>query len=311
MISATSPKQVQHAVLVRNLFLLAAFFALTLSGCANLEGVRDFAKKSAALSSGTEAVQYWASWDKRSKALAEITTGLSKAVAPAAPKVATDDEVKSVLALHGALAAYMSTLGDLADGSLPDVSKQVDGLVENANKFPIAASEGLTEEQAKEKREKINSAYGSLIKLLKLPLQAYQHTKVRQFVEQNDEHVQRIIEGLSLSSRAFEDFFVAERGNVESWYNLNSSLYPAAPSLLAAFQSAEQKSALLQSYDDKAKALKSYRAALKTIGEEHQKLVTGITNFNSGTLKHTLSSLADAREQVIQARDEYRKAFDK
>ena len=293
------------------LSLLVTFVIANLAGCADLAGVRDFAKKSASLTSGTEAVTYWKSGDERYKPLKEITNNLNSQIYPAQPCTPSTNEVKSVLGLQTVLTAYMSALGDLADDSLPDVSKQISGIVTSINKLPIPTDANLTSAQIKQKTADVNAAYGALGNILKLPLEAYQNYKVRTLIKDNATHVQRIIDGLQLTARVFQQCITSERGNITNWYNLNNATYPAgSPSFIGLFKITETRSNLLQSYNNKYKALDSYTAALTTINDEHKKLVDGITVFDTATLKRTLSSLATAGEEISQARDKYLKAFE-
>ena len=50
--------------------------------------------------------------------------------------------------------------------------------------------------------------------------------------------------------------------------------------------------------------------ALETVNKEHKKLVDGITILNSQTMKLTLSSLANASDEISQAIEKYQKAFE-
>jgi hypothetical protein len=179
-------------------FIIGVF---ALIGCANLETVRDFAKQSAALTAGPEIIDYWGTWDERSK---RFDTAIAKLPprngdlphGPTSPLSApTKEELEAVKALQAVLSAYMSKLGSLADDNLTDVSKQVDGLVENLNKLPGDSSE--------EKRKARNSAYGTIIKLVKLPLEAYRHYEVQKLIRENDDNIQLLTEGLSTAMDSF------------------------------------------------------------------------------------------------------------
>lgn len=292
-----------HAVVI--------FFAICVllsTGCANLETVRNFAKQSASLTSGTEAIDYWGKWDDRSKSFDEIIAKLpSKGGSPPIKLIGpisapSKEELDSIKALQAVLSAYMDKLGSLAEDDIVDVSKQVDGLVENLDKLPTNLPE--------DKQNKINSAYGTIIKLVKLPLDAYRHYKVRQLIRENDKNIEQLTYGLSISMNSVSKFVGAEKDSVLNWYEIITSDYPAPSNFQSAYHWKKDKDSIVQAYAGKTKAITDYKNALETIKKSHSEMAKDLSMFNTKSFKILISSLKDAQTEISNARDQYKEAFE-
>lgn len=285
-----------------------ALMSIIVVGCADLSVVRDFSKQSASLTSAPEAIDYWGGWSDRSKQYDAITAKLplrggSVAKGPTGPKaVPSKEEIEAVKSLQSVLSAYMTKLGALADDNLVDVSKQVDGLVDNLNKLPTNLPE--------EKSQEINAAYGAIIKLVRQPLDTYRHYKIRAIIQENDGNIQLLTESLSLVMASVGKFSEQEKNSVMNWYEIITLRYPAEQSFSSAYQWGKNRDSIVQVYQGKSAALESYRKALQTIGESHHMMAKDLDSFNSDSFKRLSSSLNDARDQIISARDKYRKAFE-
>lgn len=281
--------------------------AVLLTGCANLESVRDFSKQSASLTSGPEAIDYWANWDKRSQRynaivgkLPPINNVLAKGpTGPLSPP--TKEQVQAIKALQSVLSAYMSKLGALAEDDLVDISKQVDGLVENLNNLPS---------NNPDEKKKANDAYGEIIKLVKLPLDAYRHRKVKQLIVENDTNIQALTKGLSVAMGSVAKFADAERQSVLTWYEITTGDYPSPPSFANAYQWEKDRKSIIESHESKAAAISAYEKSLVTIGSLHSEMAKNLSAFNTQSFKILASSLKDARSEIIAARDQYKKAFE-
>jgi len=291
--------------LLRNLCFLA--IPLLLSSCANLETVRDFSKQSSVLTSGTEAIDYWGNWDERSKQYNNIIVNLPSKnnVTPKGPTgpitKPTKEELDAIKSLHVVISTYMDKLGNLAADNMTDVSKQVDGLVENLNNLPSSL--------ANEKKKEVNNSYGGILKLLKLPLDAYRKHKVKKLIMNNDKNIQALIEGLSVAMDSVANFISLEEKNVLAWYTKMERNYPSKPSFKSAFQGMNDRASISSKYEIKVNALKSYTKALKTIADTHQKMAEDLSQFDTDSFKRLIMSLKIAKQKIIDARDQYRKAF--
>lgn len=280
---------------------------LILSGCANLESVSGFSKQAASLTSGPEAIDYWANWDKRSKRYDAILGKLPSAnnvpaIGPAGPtSPPTKEEVQAIKALQSVLSAYMSKLGALAEDDLVDVSKQVDGLVENLNNLHTSNPD---------EKKKVNDAYGAITKLVKLPLDAYRHRKIKQLIVENDASIQALTKGLSVAMGSVAKITNAEKESVVWWYDFITNEYPSPPTFANAYQWEKDRKSIIEAYESKAEAIAAYEKSLITIGSLHSEMAKNLTTFNTQSFKTLASSLKDARSEIIAARDQYKKAFE-
>lgn len=278
---------------------------LILQGCANLEGVRDFSNQSAALAAAPQAVDYWVGWGERSKRFDAVLNRLPpkngiKAEGPAGPDSSlTKPQIEAVKSLHALLAAYMTKLGALADDDLVDVSRQVNGLVTNLDALPLVTDE----------KKKANAAYGSILKLVKLPLSAYRHYKLKELIIENDESIQQLTSILATSLGSVSKFITAEKYSVLSWYDETTRQYPIPANFTSAFQWEKDKRSIVEIYDNKAEAIAAYDAALRKVGEMHHKMATELNSFNTDSFKRLVEELKAAKKEISKAREEYKAAF--
>lgn len=97
---------------------------LLLSGCADLQAVRDFAKTSAATADYRQIVSDYAASPERQKRLQpQRFAAQLDAIA-----VERAGQARRLLAAQSVLADYMDALGDLAADDLPNVDSRIDGI---------------------------------------------------------------------------------------------------------------------------------------------------------------------------------------
>ncbi|MFH1135277.1 MAG: hypothetical protein V1816_04250 [Pseudomonadota bacterium] len=281
---------------------------LMISSCANLTAVRDFAKQSASLTSGQEVIDYWSEWNERSKEFDDIIAKLSTIkgktpiTLPGPINTPSKEETDNVKALLLVISMYMNKLGGLAEDDAVDLSKQADGLVASLNKLPSEIPE--------EKQKKINTAYGSIIKLIKLPLDAYRRYKIQEIVKENDENIQLLIGGLKSSIGSVAKFIEGEKSGVINWYHLITEEYPACLNFSSAYQWKKDKESIIEPYNKKIAAIHSFQNALETIGKSHAKIKTDLSSFNTESSKQLFLFLDDACKQIVSAHEQYIIAFE-
>lgn len=286
-------------------FVISLLTLLLLQGCANLETVRDFSNQSAALAAVPQSVDYWAGWGERSKRFDLLLNKLPRkdgvrVEGPVGPdSTLTKEQIASVKSLHAVLSAYMTKLGALADDDLVDVSKQVDGLVENLDKIPGVTDEGEIE----------NAAYGAILKLVKLPLDGYRHYKIKELIIENDDHVQRLTSILSVSTRSVARFVTEERNSVLNWYDQTSRDFPPPANLSGAMQWDRDRREVVGSYNSKAEAIEAYAVAIRKVGEMHHKMAGELSSFNTDSFKRLAAELKSAKSEIEAARKQYKDAF--
>lgn len=281
---------------------------IILQACSDLGTVRDFSNQSAALAAAPQTLDYWSGIGERSKRFDDILSRLPpkdgvKAKGPVTPdSTLTAPQLAAVKSLHALLAAYMTKLGALADDNLVDVSKQVDGLVTNLNALPFADTE---------EKEKANAAYGTMLKLVKLPLNAYRHYKIKQLITENDDSVQTLTDLLATSTGSVSIFVTSEKNSVLTWYDNITRAYPIPSNVSSAFQWKKDKDSVAAIYDDKAEAIASYETALRKVAEMHHKMATELSSFDTDSFKRLVAELKSAKKEISLAREEYNAAFKK
>lgn len=279
---------------------------LLVQGCVNLEAVRDFSKQSAALTSASDALDYRLAWPERRKEYDDIAKSLppkggTPASGPTLPATKMDKaQEKTIKSVHIALASYMEKLGELADDKIIDVSPKVDGLVKNLDNLPDSDDD----------RKKSNAAYGAILKLLKLPLDAYRQAKIKDLIIENDDSVQQLTNLLAAQTKNISMSIESERGNVLLWLKETDRKYPQQASLMYAIQKRNVKSEIEEKYKGKAEAINSYSAALTKIGETHHDMAEKLQKYDTDAFKLLESNLKSAKEQIEQARKQYAAAFD-
>ncbi len=285
---------------------VSLFFMLLLHGCVNLEAVRDFSKQSAALTSASDALDYRLAWPERRKEYDDIAKSLPpKGGEPASgptllPTKLDETQEKAIKSVHIALATYMEKLGELADDKIIDVSSQVDGLVKNLDDLPDADDD----------RKKTNAAYGAILKLLKLPLDAYRQAKVKDLIIENDESVLQLTSLLSAQTKNISMSIESERGNVLLWLKETDRKYPQKASFMYEVQKRSAKLEIEEKYKGKAEAVNLYSAALTKIGKTHHDMAEKLKTYDKDGFKLLESNLKSAKEQIEQARKQYKAAFD-
>ena len=104
-------------------------------------------------------------------------------------------------------------------------------------------------------------------------------------------------------------FADAEKDSVLNWYSIITDDYPPEPTFSSVYQWEKDRASIISIYDGKEKALIAYSKALTSIAKSHQKMAKDLSSFNTDSFKRLVVSLKSAREQIIDARDQYRKAF--
>lgn len=288
---------------------------LALQGCANLESVSNFAKQSSSLTGSEEAIDYWATWGKRVKKFDPILDRIHQPGTPFPDRPAgptsppTPQEVAAIKSLQGVLSAYMFRLGELADDKAVDVSAQVDGLVTNLGSLPVRGATPTEIAEEKASNAAAYKAYGGILKLVKLPLEAYRNYKVKQIVTDNNSDIQALTKGLSIAMNSVSKFVDSEKNSVATWYDTQARQTPIGKNFDEAYLREENKAKLISGFSDKKKAIIAYKAALSTIGKAHQDMADNISAFNTDSFKLLVRELKEAKEEVVAAKKQYEDAF--
>ena len=183
----TNPRPLsQHRRTMLALALLSALLPF-ISGCTNLQAVRDFAKTSAATADYRQIVTDYVTSPDRQK---RYQPARSAPQLEASAKVRAEQKPK-IEAAQTILVEYMTALGDLAADDLPKVDSQVDALgkaLEKA-KFVGDGDAAIGKETA--------TAAGTIAKILtRAVLDHWRQKQTSRIVREADDSIQTVTAGL-------------------------------------------------------------------------------------------------------------------
>lgn len=101
----------------------------------------------------------------------------------------------------------MAQLAALADEDVVKVDANVDGLVKNLNDLP----------EVGEEKEKVNAAYGAVLKLIKLPLEAWRQYELKKLMVESDPDIQVLTRVLYKETKLTANDIKAEGVEVNNW----------------------------------------------------------------------------------------------
>ncbi|MEI6757671.1 MAG: hypothetical protein FDX18_10415 [Chlorobium sp.] len=165
------------------LFILVAFL---LSSCANLEAVGDFARMSATTADYQSVVNDYIDSPKRQKSYES-----ERSAAQIDQIIELRNQQKPQLeGVQSVLVEYMSALGALADGKLPNVDDQINAISSSLEKGGyVNDTKGIKKETA--------SAAASIANILvRATLDHWRQRQLEEIIKECDPHVQSVIAGL-------------------------------------------------------------------------------------------------------------------
>lgn len=166
---------------------LALVGTLLLSGCANLQAVRDFAMISAATADYQQIVADYATSPTRQK---RYYPPRFASQLDATAETRAEQRVK-LEAVQSLLVTYMTTLGDLAADELPNVDAEIDTLGKTLEKTPFVGDGDAKISKA------TASAAGTIAKILtRTVLDQWRQKRLRRIIQEADPSVQTVIAGL-------------------------------------------------------------------------------------------------------------------
>lgn len=283
---------------VLQLIVVAVVVSIS-SGCVNLEAVRDFSKQSSALTGSAEVIDYRMNWPDRRKEYDEVSAYLGIPGPGATASSLTPDEVKSVKALQTSLSSYMLALASLADDQNIDLSKQVGGLVDSLDNLP-----GVTDD-----RKKTNAAYGAIIGLLKLPLDAYRQYEIRRLILKYNDDVKQLSDVLAALTRSYKPIVNNEWSSVKAWA---AGAFRSRRGSVS-FQDAVGMRAYMAEIDNRYKgkddAIETYAKAVEKIGTTHAELAANLKTLNKDGFKVMEENLKSAKADIEAAKKKFDEAF--
>ncbi|MHD0645042.1 hypothetical protein ACYPKM_05405 [Pseudomonas aeruginosa] len=312
--------------------LFSASIIALFSGCANLKDIQDLSKETAAITASKDALAYEQGWKEKKddynstfkyfsekeykENLAsyhrEIKRNPNSSITPPVmrnePQLPnhvpySDEEVKAVHALQTVLATYMSQISELASDDVIKVDTQVKGLVDNLDKLPV-------EEDNKDKRDKRNAAYGAILSLLSIPLDAWRQYELKGVIQKNNDDIQLLTSLLAEVTESVGRRISAEASYSYIWYYTLSKAYPSSSFQEAVGGGEAQR---IKKDSDLAKGDATIAAAesIRSFGKIHNEMASDLSTFNTKSMKNLLSSVKDAKSKVEKVREQYKEAFGK
>jgi len=263
------------------------YWILSLTACANLGSIRDYAKASDDLTSGTEIVTRWKNSDielNKDNPIIDSKPGLRRS--PATQQKA-DAAASELYKVHDALAQYFSALTLLAADDIPSTQKQGENL-SNAIK-DLDPKFGDPEQKA----------FKAIVGLLSIPLEAYRQKAVIKLIKSQDDNVDKLLSLLERSSDIIEKDLKAESNqSTAPYYTLLGDVKDPGIRFLVSERMISIQSA---NYQPLFTAITKYKKALSNIRDSHKKIGESVAS-GKDELKQTLSELKVAIEQIIAAR---------
>lgn len=264
------------------------------SGCANLDAVRNFANISADTADYQQLVNEYASGPILEKRYApeRAQPGLD-AIAHA-----REGQKERLLAAQKVIVTYMATLGALADDKLPDVDKESDALEKSLEK-----SEFLAEGDAQAGKKSSQAAATIVSTLTRSTTDHWRQGRIKKILKEVDPSFQTTIEGLkAIIDMDFSAALDEEREAIYKYFNAaiadakargdTEGLPPIAKVVM------EDK---LSEIEIKRTAIKTYAKQLETIAQGHKDLASHVDNLSNKELARRLKGYANDLKALNKA----------
>lgn len=262
--------------------------AILLSACADLGPIRDYAKASQDLTSGTEVISRWKNSDiELAKANPLFDKEINLRRPPDVQKKA-DEAANNLLKIHAALGEYFSAVTLLADDVLPSVKNQ-SGNLSNSIKLLDPSFD-----------EADQTAFKAVTELLSIPLDAYRQKEVIKLIKSQDDNVERLLTVLEQASLVIESDI--EKGeakqSMQPYYILLGDVKDKGIRFLVRERMLSNRKA---NYQPVLSAIKKYRDAISSVKEQHKKIAAAVSSDKEG-LKQLAAELKVAKQQIESAR---------
>ncbi len=252
-----------------------------LTGCADLQAVRQFSKTSAATADYNDIVADYLKSPERQKLYqpenkhAELDD-LTKR---------REQQKKLFDSAQGTLVIYMSTLGDLAADDLPNVDNEIDGF----NKA-LETAKFVGDGDAAIKTETATAA-GAIAKVvIRAVLDHWRQAETAQIIKDTDSNVQSVIVGLcAVLKNDLTLSLAVESENVTKYFEKPIAAarshkdLDAVPPLATLLE--KEHESLIQIRRDK---ITTYEQVLKKIAQGHADLAKNVDTLDESTLKERL-----------------------
>ena len=263
--------------MITSRLLAAASLSLVLTGCANLQDVRDFAGESARLSAYTELTTRFRDTYQREQ---PYLSGPVEQQAQANDK-RRRDAYPDLLKIHHGVALYMQTLATLAGDDAFDLSPAMDSLTSGIKAYPEG---GIDSRQV--------DAYASMAKIVaKWMTSAAQEKAVREMVMEGDPSVQAILDGMAALVSYYRKTNDNERKAVLGFLEVELAFAGAPKDKLLAALGKAHLQAKIREYQVADARYGEAEAGIASIKEGHKALARNVDNLSTAEAKAQIKKL--------------------
>jgi hypothetical protein len=252
--------------------------ALFLVSCANLKGVRDFARESAKLSAYTELTTRFRDTYQREQPY----------LSGEADRLAQENDKKrraayeDLLKIHQRVSLYMQTLAKLAGENAFDLSKQIDSLGAGIKAYPDLDID-----------EKHVKAVTNISRVItKWITTAYQERAVRNMVREGDPHLQTLLDGMMGLVRYYRKTNENEKNIVLGFFEVEIPFADTPKDKLLATLARAHMQSKTWEYKNVQRKYDEAEKGIRSIAIGHRKLFENIDNLSIDEVESMISAFA-------------------
>jgi hypothetical protein len=252
--------------------------ALFLVSCANLKGVRDFARESAKLSAYTELTTRFRDTYQREQPY----------LSGEADRLAQENDKKrraayeDLLKIHQRVSLYMQTLAKLAGENAFDLSKQIDSLGAGIKAYPDL---GIDEKH-------VNAVTNISRVITKWITTAYQERAVRNMVREGDPHLQTLLDGMMGLVRYYRKTNENEKNIVLGFFEVEIPFADTPKDKLLATLARAHMQSKTWEYKNAERKYDEAEKGIRSIAIGHRKLFENIDNLSIDEVESMISAFA-------------------
>ena len=236
-----------------------AFVLITLTGCANLDAIREFGKLSSDSAGFTKQTAEYVSTYERRKAWT-FKDRAEQLAALDADTAARKPQAIELKLYHKVVSDYMSALADLAADEVPTYDKELGGLVDQAVK--LKAIDETNAAAAKQISTIIADAATNL----------YRQRKLKYIIGEANPPLQQVLARMQFFVEQYQRTAKTEKDAFDSYYQSLEDLARKANEAMFAQYAWAMKNELEPARQERVDAAKAYLETIREISQAHQNL---------------------------------------
>lgn len=258
-------------------YITGIFAALYLTGCANLQPVRDFANASAELSGYTQLTERFNTTYERERLYIAGPVDLKAQANDSKRKAAHQD----LLTVHKTATLYMQTLAKLAGEDTYDLSGEIRSIATGIKSHPDF---GITSAQV--------DAVANLSTLLtKWVTSGVQEKAVKEMVREGDASFQTLLEGMGHLVRLYAKTNENEKRTVLGFFEIELLYADTPKDKLLATLARVHEDTKRKEYEQAQLMYLNAEKGIRKVSEGHKELLKHLDDLSGDDLKATLKIL--------------------